>query len=403
VSFGVVPPAGEAAGAGAPDSGQVHVRIRLFRALFASPATQNGAAVLEPPRQVTIERVVRATASGGVQRFGVLLTEDCLGTASRFVTPEATCVDASETAGAPTDGLEPVSSDDAPTVAGTWTPAREVPCSASPPPGAVCIPGGFTILGELEFAGQADTFGVDPVPLRPVVVSPFFLDATEYTVGRFRALLARTTFNEAWPQMNNGNDPATSNFCTWRGTTDATGDKLPLNCVHLGSSEEACHLAGGTLPSEAQWEHAARGRGERRLYPWGNQDATCCAESASRESTPGHAFTCTGAGVEPVGSHPPRASCNGLGDLSRDGVADMAGSLDEAMADAIDPYDAPCWSAAGILHDPVCTDATNPNHAERGGNWLSPVNVTMPQRAIFQDSGDFSGGFRCAYPDKGTP
>jgi formylglycine-generating enzyme required for sulfatase activity len=393
LSFGVVPAA----------DGQVRLRIRLFRALFASSATESGVAVLEPPRQVTIERLVHATASTGMQRLRVLLTEDCLGTASRFVSPEATCIDGSETTGPPTDGLEPVSTDDPPSVAGTWPSAREVACTGSPPPGAVCIPGGFTILGELAFAGQADTFGQDPVPLRPAVLSPFFLDTTEYTVGRFRALLARTTFNDAWPIANNGTNPATSNFCTWRGPTDTTGDKFPLDCIHLKSAESACRMEGGALPSEAQWEHAARGRGQRRTYPWGNQDGTCCAESASRQSFPGMMFTCTGVGVEPVGSHPPRASCSGMGDVSRDGVVDMAGSLSEAMADALDSYDAPCWTAAGILRDPVCVDPMNPNHAERGGNWFSSVNVEAPQRAMFIDSADSAGGFRCAYPDKGSP
>jgi hypothetical protein len=338
-----------------------------------------------------------------LQRFRVLLTEDCLGTASSFLAPQTTCVDASNTAVPPTSGLPPVGGDHPPSVAGTWAPAREVACSASAPPTADCIPGGFSILGETGLAGQTDTHGYDPVPLRPAVVSPFFLDKTEYTVGRFRALLARGTFQGDIPTLSNGTDPATSNFCTYLGQTDGTHDRLPLNCVTLNTAMLACQADGGKLPSEAQWEHAARGRGQRRLFPWGDEDATCCAASVSRQSSPGFVSDCPGLGIEPVGSHMPSSSCNGLGDVSRDGVIDMDGSMSEATVDAIDRYDAPCWTSAGILYDPVCTDPMSPGTTARGSNWFSSINLSTPARYLFDTMPDSSQGFRCAYPDKGSP
>jgi formylglycine-generating enzyme required for sulfatase activity len=393
LSFGVVPPA----------DGQVRVRIRLFRALFASAGMVNGRAVLDPPIQTTIDRLVNVTATGGLQRYRVLLTEDCLGTTSNFLPPQTTCVDANDLAAPTTAGLQPASSDDPRSVAGTWAPASEVPCTASAPPTALCIPGGFSIVGESGLAGQSDTHGYDPVPLRPAVVSPFFLDKTEYTVGRFRSLLARGTYQGDMPTASNGTDPTTSNFCTWLGPTNGANDRLPLNCITLKLAMQACQADGGTLPSEAQWEHAARGRGQRRLFPWGDDDATCCAASVDRQSTPGSAYTCAALGVEPVGSHMPSAACNGLGDVSRDGVIDMGGSMTEAMADAIDPYDAPCWTSAGILHDPVCTDSTSPGTTGRGSNWISSITITTPTRFLFGVLSIQSQGFRCAYPGKGSP
>jgi formylglycine-generating enzyme required for sulfatase activity len=390
LSFGVVPPA----------DGQVRVRIRLFRALFASAGSVDGVAVLDPPTQTTIDRFVQLTATGGLQRFRVLLAEDCLGTPANFLSP-ATCVDANDLAVPPTSGLQPVESDHPQSVAGTWAPASEVPCTATAPPTALCIPGGFTIVGETGLAGQSDTHGYDPVPLRPAIVSPFFLDKTEYTVGRFRSLLARGTYQGDMPTLSNGTDPATSNFCTWLGSTDGVNDRLPLNCITLKLAMQACQADGGTLPTEAQWEHAARGRGQRRLFPWGNEDATCCAASVDRQSTPGFVSSCTAEGIEPVGSHTPTAACNGLGDVSRDGVLDMDGSMTEAMADAIDPYDAPCWTSAGILHDPLCMDSTSPGTTGRGSNWISSITITTPTRFFFDILSVQSQGFRCAY--KGSP
>jgi formylglycine-generating enzyme required for sulfatase activity len=393
LSFGVVPPA----------DGEVRVRIRLFRALFASAGMVDKVAVLDPPIQTTIDRFVQVTATGGLQRFRVLLTEDCLGTPSSFLSPQTTCVDANDLAAPPTSGLQPVSSDHPQSVAGTWAPASEVPCAATAPPTALCIPGGFSIVGESGLAGQSDTHGYDPVPLRPAIVSPFFLDKTEYTVGRLRSLLARGTFQGNLPTMSNGTDPATSNFCTWLGPTVGTNDRLPLNCMTVQMAMQACQADGGTLPSEAQWEHAARGRGQRRLFPWGDEDATCCAASVDRQSTPGFVSSCTAEGIEPVGSHTPTSACNGLGDVSRDGVLDLDGSLTEAMADALDPYDAPCWTSAGILHDPLCTDAASPGTTGRGSNWLSGITITLPTRFLFSTLTPQSQGFRCVYPDKGSP
>jgi len=274
-----------------------------------------------------------------------------------------------------------------------------VPCASSPKAGTRCIPGGFSILGEEVIAGSS-LVGFDPVPLRPAVVSPFLLDTDEYTVGRFRALLQRGPFKGPLPQLGIPSDPDLK-YCTWLGATAPANDHFALNCVYWQTAMLACQAEGGTLPSEAQWEHAARGRGQRRLYPWGNEDATCCAASVSRTGPPPYDGLCAGFGMQTVGSHPATAACGGLGDVSRDGVLDMLGSLTEAMADSLDQYDAPCWSSAGILTDPICRDPASP-YAARGSNWNSDPDVTLPTRLPWQPDGRYvTGGFRCVYPSAG--
>src|ERR1700722_19926525 len=92
LSFGVLP----------DDAGEIRLRIRLFRASFASAETTDQSATLDPPPSVTIERLAQLAVPDGVTQVGLFLTEDCLGTPSSFVAPETTCIDAGNLAGAPT-------------------------------------------------------------------------------------------------------------------------------------------------------------------------------------------------------------------------------------------------------------------------------------------------------------
>ena len=235
------------------------------------------------------------------------------------------------------------------------------------------------------------------------------MDRTEFTVARLRALqgfpssMSPTPPSAATPDMN----PFEA-YCTW---TPTGNDALPVNCIQWEAAQRACSLSGGTLPTEAQWEHAARGRGRRFLYPWGNAAATCCAASASREGVPpsqgGPAVECGamgGSGIEPVGSHSDAQPCQGIADVSLDGVLDMGGSVSELLLDHAAPFDAPCWSAPGIATDPACLDAAYTDQSARGGYWNGGLAVTLsPLRQIGpQPSGEVSGnagsGFRCVYP-----
>jgi formylglycine-generating enzyme required for sulfatase activity len=197
--------------------------------------------------------------------------------------------------------------------------------------------------------------------------------------------------------MPTQNDSVQEPFCTWLGATDASNDDKPLNCVPYDTASLACALSGGVLPTEAQWEHAARGRGLRRRYPWGNQDPQCCTLSASR---PPYGRDCAsmGSGVEDVGSHPPTASCGGLGDESRDGALDMAGSLREALRDELRDYADPCWGK-GIVRDPVCTSTASPViRAAREASWSSGLgDAWLVLRREYQFWGTPDEGFRCVY------
>ncbi|WP_437611364.1 SUMF1/EgtB/PvdO family nonheme iron enzyme [Sorangium sp. So ce834] len=390
-SFGVATP--EAGGA------VLRLRVRAFRGAVATrgkDAVEGRAfSTIDPPPEAAIDRLLEvALPSSGVETVELVLSADCLGVPVSLRDPPRTCLDGSRRAAAPTEGVLVGPETEAPaTRAGTWPRAREVPCGAAPPGAdAVCIPGGLGFLGQAELAAIDEQSDAAAAPPRPVYVSPFFMDRTEFTVGRFRDLLNEGLLGAAG-ELPSGPDPDRDALagCRWLGAVDGANDDHPLNCLSWKLAREACRASGGDLPTEAQWEHAARGRGQGRVYPWGDASPACCTASAGRGTLcPG------GTGPEEVGAHPPSAACGGLGDASRDGVLDLGGNLSELCADRLVPYGEGCWGAPGIFVDPRCDDDTTRSRAARGGDWASgPANT----RAAFRrgDVLDALHGFRCVY------
>jgi formylglycine-generating enzyme required for sulfatase activity len=378
--------------------GRVLVRIRAYQALFATFGEQAGAPALDPMPEVTVDRLVTlALPTEGTEIRSVTLHGDCMGLPAHFGIlgqPDRTCIDAEHMDATSGEGIAPAPA--GPSVAGIWSLAAVRPCDAEAPTGVRCIPGGLTILGEPSSGGEDVEY--DTVPLRVVVLDPFYLDETEVTVGQLRALEAQG-YAGPWPEAPVPNDP-NSGFCTWDPGSDVD---LPLNCFAPETADAICTAKHGAVPSEAQWEHAARGRGQRRIYPWGNRTPDCCAASIARALGGG----CPISGPESVGSHAPGAQCAGrrstsaFSDTSRDGVLDMAGSVSELVRDSVARFDDPCWASPGasaILDNPVCFSGTD--RMARGGAFAMPfADAAVFLRRPFVAS-DSLYGFRCAYPSE---
>ncbi|CAN90982.1 MULTISPECIES: formylglycine-generating enzyme family protein [Sorangium] len=388
-------------GVAAPEEGSaaLRLRIRAFRGAVATRGKDSiegrGFSTIDPPPEVAIDRLIEvALPASGVVTVQLTLSADCLGVPASLRKPPHTCIDASRRTAAPSEGvLVGSGAERGATRAGTWSRAREVPCGAAPEGAdAICIPGGFSVIGQAELAGVDEQSYVSVVPPRPVHVGPFFMDRTEFTVGRLRALLNEGLLHAEADDLV-GPDPSRAGLadCRWLGAADGANDGYPLNCISWRLAREACRASGGDLPTEAQWEHAARGRGQGRIYPWGDASPACCTASAGRGTL------CPGdPGPEEVGSHRPSATCGGLGDSSRDGVLDLGGSLSELCADKLVPYGEGCWSAPGIFVEPRCDDDGINAHASRGGDWASGPANTRPafRRGDVLDS---LHGFRCVY------
>ncbi|MBK9001396.1 MAG: SUMF1/EgtB/PvdO family nonheme iron enzyme [Myxococcales bacterium] len=371
----------------------VRLRIQVYRGLFSTNV--EGESV--PLAETSIARAVELPAPTGLERALVVVDASCRGAAPSFLGPATTCIDADQPMAPAASGVIRIDATPA-SRAGTWPGARAEQCKRAPAPDTLCIPGGFAVLGDttiVDLTPEPEAL----TPLRPVLISPFFMDTHELTVGRYRALVKAGKVTGAAPMLQNPDPDSAYSFCTWRGPDDDANDQLPLNCIGWEDAAKTCELLGGRLPSEAEWEYAARGRGQRHLYAWGGS-APCCAASMARSSLDITSEPeCDGVGVEPVGTHLASAACNGLGDVTRDGVVDLTGGVREFTLDAFVPYSEGCWQAERVLRNPRCPGATNLQNTARGGSWNAALSASRLPLRSKNDVLAPTVGFRCAYDD----
>jgi formylglycine-generating enzyme len=353
----------------------------------------------EPLPSLTVDRLVTLRADAGKKSSAsVLLRGVCAGTMARL-TDGASCVaTARERAplAAPSDPPGATHSND----------LRE-PCP-EPAGGAddatLCVPGGVFVLGDrlAPFIDDEDGFFLDMRTERLVHLHRFWMDRGEITVGRYRAAEARGFKTSRYSPKDNpgplGEDPTSPQSCTY---TDSEGDREghPLNCLPWGSFQEFCAYAGGSLPSEAQWEYAATlagGAAERR-YPWGDEDPVCERAVYARVGAVADDY-CPG---EPA--LPPALAAEG--DRTPLGLRDLGGGLSEFVLDGPADYAGAAWLAQPFV-DPVVPNEVAPDEAVtddqrfglRGGSWVSPANVLRSALRVQASASSPFYGARCVYP-----
>lgn len=197
----------------------------------------------------------------------------------------------------------------------------------------------------------------DELPYHPVLVSAFDIDAVEITRGAYLECVA-----------------AGACLQPIGGDLFLQGDPLlPVVGLERESAEAYCTWEGKRLPTEAEWEKAARGT-DGRIYPWGNEPPDCARANV---------YGC-GEEILVVGLHPSGASPYGALDLS--------GNVSELVADG---YDAGYYAVSPST-DPLNTAGTDV--VRRGCNGHDPNCSPRASHRGDQRSAEdyFVRGARCA-------
>jgi len=218
----------------------------------------------------------------------------------------------------------------------------------------VLIPAGEFIMGtgEEELAElskkfqRSEKYFASEMPARKVYLSAFYIDKREITNAQFRRFVAETKGR------------ASGTFGRF------SGDDSPAVCVSWYDAEAYAKWAGKQLPTEAQWEKAARGV-DGRLYPWGNEfDWSRCNSAsywAGKNLTPAEYTEWLGKGFKSASSTKAGSFETGR---SPYGCYDMAGNVMEWCRD---------WFDRDYYRHAPTRDPQGPPTGEakvvRGGSW----------------------------------
>lgn len=254
----------------------------------------------------------------------------------------------------------------------------------------VTIPdGSFTMgctIAEM-FAGECDSDTLhSPLPNETVTfASSYTIDKYEVTVGDYNKCV-----------VSGACSSITGTGCTL-GTA---GDDYPINCMSWDTALTYCQWVGKDLPSEAQWERAARGTTGYRKYPWASTPAPLCTHAVINDSDQDGG---TGPGC---GTNGPMLVGSKTSGETPEHVLDMAGNVFEWVKDDYHadynglPLDGRAWMEA------LPTEAGY----VRGGGWANRINQGAPPTGVYfrtttrdgmndrHVTGDPHVGMRCASP-----
>jgi formylglycine-generating enzyme required for sulfatase activity len=217
---------------------------------------------------------------------------------------------------------------------------------------------------------------------RTVMIAAFELDRHEVTVGDYVAWLDRqapANHMVALPDVDH--DPATGRF-----SVEPARARMPIVGVTWSNARAYCAAVDKRLPTEAEWELAARGA-LRRTFPWGSQPPRCDEVVFARD----YRRPCDGAGAWRPG---PALVATAPKDVTPEGVHDLGGNVSEWTADA--GSNRP--RCAGPCENPRIDGPPSSTRVLRGGNWSSWMSRlrSAARAAIEPEATRTNIGFRCA-------
>lgn len=264
-----------------------------------------------------------------------------------------------------------VSAVDEPVVARAQQPIVEQPAEEPEDPSAIAalpasmqrVAGGGYNIG---CSPAIDRCNDDAMPTHSTRLRPFGLLTREVTVAEYRECVAA------------GQCPASGRGESCTGVTLDGADR-PVTCVDWAAASSYCAFRGWRLPTEAEWEIAARGPRQRQ-YPWGSQWPSCERTVMS---------TFEGAGC---GTGRPRVAGSTPADVSWVQVRDLGGNVSEWVADDYAPY-------PGAPPAAEQTDAVAGHKVFRGGAYTDSARtlaVVHERRHAKPSTARPDIGVRCA-------
>ena len=248
-----------------------------------------------------------------------------------------------------------------------------VACAAAPA-GMACVPAGPFVRGSDD--GPENTR-----PAARVWLQTFYMDLNEVTYAEYKACVKARRCDPSGP-----------------GYTDFDRPRQPINGIRWFDADKYCRAQGKRLPSEAQWEKAARGP-DGAMHPWGDEPATC--ERAIIKDETGRSC-----GVKKLYSKPETGRPFEVGSRPayRYGLFDMAGNSWEWVADWYARDYAECGAdCVGVEPRGPCQAAEAcpgfKRKLVRGGSWYwdAAHATAIYRRPHWPENQPFHHfGFRCA-------
>jgi formylglycine-generating enzyme required for sulfatase activity len=270
------------------------------------------------------------------------------------------------------------------------------------------VPGGAFLRSCDAECQTCDTTTRD----HPASLGDFALDAFEVTVSRFRAFVRN--YSGVKPEAGSGKNPRNPDDHGWRAAWDAfmpdtreeleqsisddpesedlcgafgtwtsepgENEKKPIACVSFYLAYAFCVWDGGRLPTEAEWNYAAAGGDEQRVYPWSSPPES--SQIGPEHATFGQSEDYPTGPID-VGQLP-------AGD-GRFGHSDLAGNLAEWV---FDDY-ATCYPTPDQCSD-CGYSSVDALRVLRGGSFFSPESGVLAESRLASDGIRPYAGFRCA-------
>jgi formylglycine-generating enzyme required for sulfatase activity len=267
------------------------------------------------------------------------------------------------------------------------------------------IPAGEFSMGYQDYDPSLQMYQMQ-FPLHMVYLASYWIDETEITNQMFTKFIDETKY--VTDAEKNGYGIVALPQVYWQKVNGASWEKPrgpdsniselenhPVVQISWNDANAYCLWAGRRLPTEAEWEKAARGF-DMRLYPWGNSKPTgelanlpdikfadyIKIDFITSEIDDGYTFTA------PVGSYPDGASPFG--------VLDMAGNVWEWVND---------WFGEDYISDSPMQNPIGPSSGEvhiiRGASWdVYYGDMAVNRQIDWPNASSASLGFRCAFSDE---